>query len=50
MERGEGVVIGDEIEGLAAVLPLDGRAHHAEIIADMRDAGGFDAGEDAGHF
>ncbi len=49
VEGGQRVIIGDEIKGLAALLPLDGGTHHAEVIADVRDAGGLDAGEDAGH-
>ena len=34
----QGMKIGNEIEGLAAVLQLDGRLHHAEVIAEMQSA------------
>ena len=44
---GEGVVVRDEIIRLAALLPLDRGAHHAEVVPEMRPAGGLDAGEDA---
>jgi hypothetical protein len=48
-DRGERVVIGDEIDGLALALHLDGRLHRAEIIAEMQRAGGLDAGENNLH-
>ena len=43
------MVIGDEIDGLALLLHLDGRLHRAEIIAEMQRAGGLDAGENDLH-
>ena len=42
-ERSHRVVIGDEIVGFPALLPFDGRLHHAEIIAQMQSAGRLDA-------
>jgi len=37
------MIISDEIEGLAFFLQLDGRFHHAEIVAQMKRARGLDA-------
>ena len=47
MNRGERVVIGNEIKGFAAFLPLDRGAHHPEVIAEVKFAGRLDAREDA---
>ena len=45
IERGHRVVVGDEIIGLALVLELDRRLHHAEVVAHMQRAGRLDAGK-----
>jgi hypothetical protein len=47
VDRGERVVVGDEIKGLALLLQPDGRLHHAEVIANVETAAGLDAGENA---
>ena len=44
---GERMIIGDEIKRFAFVLQRDRRLHHAEIIADVQDAAGLNAGKDA---
>ena len=41
---GEGVIIGDEIKCLALLLELDRRSHHSEVISDVKDATGLNAG------
>src|SRR4029077_7724403 len=41
------VVIGDEIKRFAYFLELDRGAHHAEIIANVQDAAGLNAGQDS---
>ena len=41
---GERMIIGDEIESLALGLEADGGAHHAEIVADVEDPAGLNAG------
>ena len=46
-DAGERVIIGDEIIRLTLFLQLDGRAHHAEIIADMQRAGRLNARENS---
>jgi hypothetical protein len=48
-DGGEGVVVGDEVEGVSRVGVLQGDvlADGAEVIAEVEDAGGLDAGEDA---
>jgi len=43
-EGGHGMVVGNEIKGLALFLELDGGLHHPEIIAQMERAGGLNAG------
>jgi hypothetical protein len=43
-QRRHRVVVGDEVVGVAAGLQLDGRAHGAEVVADVKGAGGRDAG------
>ena len=47
--RGQRVVVRDEVERLALLLPFDGRPHHAKVVADMRFAGRLDAGKNAFH-
>jgi len=47
IDRRERVVIGDEIKGFALRLKRDGRPHHPEIIPDMKNAGGLNAGKNA---
>jgi len=44
-ERGEAVHVGYETEQLPPLLGFDHRAYHAQIVADMEGAGGFDAGQ-----
>ena len=49
VQRSQRMVVGDEIEGLAPVLPLDGGAHHAKVVAQMGSARRFDPGKNARH-
>ncbi|MGC3990699.1 MAG: hypothetical protein QM796_13670 [Chthoniobacteraceae bacterium] len=42
-QGGQGVVIRDKVKGLALFLPVNGRAHHAKIVADVQAAGRFDS-------
>src|SRR5690606_3473897 len=48
-DRGHRVVVGDEVDRLAAVLERHVLAHGAEVVAEVRLARGLDAGEDAHH-
>ena len=41
------MVVRDEIVGLALVLQLQRRLHHAEVVADVKTTAGLKAGEDA---
>ena len=41
------MIIGDEIKRLAFLLQLNRRPHHPEIIADVQDAAGLNAGENS---
>ena len=41
------MIIGDEIKRLALGLERDRGPHHAEIVADVEDAAGLDAGKNA---
>src|SRR5437588_9912628 len=52
IDRGESVIIGDEIKGLVCrrFLERDRRPHHPEIISDMKNAGGLNAGKNAHDF
>src|SRR5205085_11096750 len=52
IDRSEGVIIGNEIKGLVCrrFLERDRRPHHPEIISDMKNAGGLDAGKNAHDF
>ena len=43
-ERGHGMVVGDEIEGLALFLQFDGGFHHAKVIAQVERARRLNAG------
>jgi len=43
-ERGHGMVVGDEIQGLAPGLQFNGGPHHAEIISEVQGAAGLNAG------
>jgi hypothetical protein len=43
------MIIGNKVVSVATGLELNGGAHRAEIVADMKGAGRRDAGEDAGH-
>ncbi len=46
---GQGVQVDDAVEAVALALILDPPPHRAEIVAEVRVAGGFDAREDSGH-
>ena len=41
------MVVGDEIKRLAFILQGNRRPHHTEVIPDMKDATGLDAGKNA---
>src|SRR5215213_6652101 len=41
------MVIGDEVKRLTLLLQRNRRPHHAEVIADVQNAAGLDAGKDA---
>ena len=47
LHGGEGMVVGDEVVGVALMLQLERRLHHAEVIADVKSAAGLKAGKDA---
>ena len=47
LQAGERVIIGDEIKRLALGLERDRRPHHAEIIPDVENAAGLNAGKNA---
>src|SRR4030095_7125935 len=47
MDRRQRVIIRDEVKRLATLLPFDGGLHHSEVIAKVRHASRFDAGENA---
>ena len=49
-QRGHGVVVGDEVVGLALLLKADGREHGSEIIAQVQGAARLDASENAHGF
>ena len=44
---GKRMIIGNEIKRFALSLERDGWPHHAEVIADVQNAAGLDAGENA---
>ncbi len=46
-QRRHRVIIGDKIKRFAALLQLDRGFDRAEIVADVKGAGGLNAGEDA---
>jgi hypothetical protein len=46
-QAGKRVVIGDKVERFAFVLQGNGRAHHAEVVADVQDAAGLYARQNA---
>ena len=47
-QRGQGVVIGDEVEAVALLLQLDVLLDRAEVVADVQLPGRLDAAQDAG--
>ncbi len=47
LQAGEGMIIGDKIKRVAFGLERDRRPHHAEIISDVENAAGLNAGKDA---
>src|SRR5207248_9451179 len=47
IDRRERVIIGDEIKRLALCLERNCRPHHPEIISDVKNAGGLNAGKNA---
>ena len=42
----QGMIIGDEVVGIALVLQAQGRIHHAKIIANVETPAGLEAGKD----
>lgn len=42
----QGMIIGDEVVGVALVLQAQGRVHHTKIIADVESPAGLEAGKD----
>ena len=47
LQRCQGVVVGDEVEALAAILQLDVLLDRAEVVAEVQLAGRLHAAEDA---
>lgn len=45
VDGGEGVVIGNEVIGIAFMLELQSSFHHAEVIADVETPTGLEAGK-----
>jgi len=45
--RGQRVIVHDAVDGLVAILHGDVVSERAQVVADMWQAGGLDAGEDA---
>ena len=44
MNGGERMVVRDEVIGLAFVLEVQGRLHHAKVVADVETTAGLKAG------
>src|SRR5207253_11143543 len=47
LQAGESVIIGDKIKGFAFGLESNRRPHHAEIIPDVENAAGLNAGKNS---
>ena len=46
-QTGERVIIGNKVERFALILERNRWAHHAEVIADVKDASRLNAGKNA---
>ena len=46
-DAGERVIVCDEVKGFAFILERDRRSHHAEVVADVQNAGRLNAGKNA---